>query len=189
MKAMNVSHAKMTDWGLQHITFPRDASILDIGCGGGWTVRKLATRAPDAKVIGLDYSAVSVSVSSETNAEQIKLGQVQIQEGSVAALPSPDCTFDIVTAIETHYYWPDLPANMQEIHRVLKPGGSFALIAECYRGGPFRFLYGAVMPLLGAAFLTDEEHRNMLAQVGFVRVTTEHRSGRNWILATGCRGS
>ena len=162
----------MTDWGLQQVTIPRNAVILDIGCGGGWTVHKLAALAPEGKVIGLDYSAASIAVSCETNAEQIKVGRVQIAEASVAALPFPDCTFDIVTAVETHYYWPNLPANMQEVHRVLKPGGSFALIAETYRGGPFRLLYGTVMPLLRAAFLTDEEHQNLLAQAGLAMPMT-----------------
>jgi len=70
----------------------------------------------------------------------------------VSALPFPDRTFDVVTAVETRYYWPDLQANVQEILRVLKPGGTFALIAETYRGGPFRLLYGIIMPLLRAAF-------------------------------------
>lgn len=46
-----------------------------------------------------------------------------------------DGTFDILTAVETHYYWPDLPANVRGILRVLKPGGTFALIAETYREG------------------------------------------------------
>ncbi len=79
-----------------------------------------------------------------------------------SAVPFADCTFDVVTAVETHYYWPDLPANVREVFRVLKPGGSFVLIAETYRGGPFRLIYGAVMPLLRAAYLTDEEHRDLL---------------------------
>jgi SAM-dependent methyltransferase len=39
----------------------------------------------------------------------------------------------VVTAVETHYYWPDLPANMREVLRVLKPGGTIALIAEVHR--------------------------------------------------------
>ena len=189
VRAMNLGHAKMTDWGLQQVTIPRNAVILDIGCGGGWTVHKLAALAPEGKVIGLDYSAASIAVSCETNAEQIKVGRVQIAEASVAALPFPDCTFDIVTAVETHYYWPNLPANMQEVHRVLKPGGSFALIAETYRGGPFRLLYGTVMPLLRAAFLNDEEHQNLLAQAGFVEVATKHLPGKNWILATARRST
>jgi hypothetical protein len=70
-----------------------------------------------------------------------------------------------------------------------KPGGSFVLIAETYNGGPFRLLYGVVMPLLRAAFLSDEEHRNLLAQAGFVEVETKHLPGKNWICTTGHRPS
>jgi ubiquinone/menaquinone biosynthesis C-methylase UbiE len=184
-RAMNVSHGTMTDWGLQQMTVPKSAAILDVGCGGGATVRKLAALAPEGKVTGLDYSAASVAVSRDTNAEEIEAGRVQIKQGSVASLPFPDRTFDIVTAVETHYYWPDLPLNVREIVRVLKPGGTFALIAETYRGGPFRVLYGIVMPLLGAAFLSDAEHRDLLTQAGFTEVATMHQSGKNWICATG----
>ena len=185
VRAMNLGHSSMTDWGLQQLSVPRNASILDVGCGGGRTINRLATLAPEGKVFGLDYSAASVAVSSDTNAQEIAAGRVQIQQGSVAALPFSDRTFDIVTAVETHYYWPDLPANTREIFRVLKPGGTFALIAETYRGGPLRFLYGIVMPLLRAAFLSDAEHRNLLTQAGFTEVETKHVPGKNWICATG----
>jgi ubiquinone/menaquinone biosynthesis C-methylase UbiE len=179
----------MTDWGLQQVMVPKNAVILDVGCGGGRTVRRLAALAPEGKVVGLDYSAASVAVSRETNAQDIENGRVRIEQGSVAALPFPDRTFDIVTAVETHYYWPDLPANVREILRVLKPGGTFALIAETYRGGPFRLVYGIVMPLIRAAFLSDAEHRDLLTQAGFTEVATKHVSGKNWICATGRRPS
>ena len=184
---MNLGHSAMTDWGLQQVTVPENAAILDIGCGGGRTVRKLAAMAPVGKVVGVDYSAASVAVSRETNAEDIAAGRVQIEPGSVAALPFPDGTFDLVTAVETHYYWPDLPANMREVLRVLKTGGVFVLIAETYRGGPLRLLYGVVMPLLRAAFLSDAEHRDLLTQAGFSEVTTKHVRGKNWICAVGRR--
>ena len=182
---MNLGHATMTEWGLQQLTVSQDASILDVGCGGGWTVRKLAAMAPLGNIVGLDYSSASVAVSQQTNAVAIAAGRVQIEQASVAALPFPDSTFDLVTAVETHYYWPDLPANVREIYRVLKNGGQFVLIAETYRGGPFRLFYGIVMPLLKAAYLTDEEHRQLLLQAGFAEVVTHHKSGSNWILATG----
>jgi ubiquinone/menaquinone biosynthesis C-methylase UbiE len=189
VRAMNLSHATMTDWGLQQVTVPKNAAILDVGCGGGWTVRKLLALAPEGKVVGLDYSSASVAVSRDTNAHEIEAGRVQIEQGSVVALPFPDRSFDIVTAVETHYYWPDLPANVREVLRVLKPGGTFVLIAETYRGGPFRLLYGLVMPLLRAAFLSDAEHRHLLTQAGFTEVETKHLSGKNWIFATGRRPS
>jgi ubiquinone/menaquinone biosynthesis C-methylase UbiE len=187
VRAMGVGHAAMTDWALQQVTIPKDGVILDVGCGGGRTVNKLAGLAPQGRVVGLDYSAASVEVSRNTNAQEIQTGRVQIEEGSVAALPFPDGTFDAVTAVETHYYWPDLPANVREVLRVLKAGGMFALVAETYRGGPFRILYGIIMPLLGAAFLSDSEHRDLLTQAGFTEVETRHVSGKNWILAKGRR--
>lgn len=71
------------------------------------------------------------------------------------------------------------------VRRVLKPGGQFVLIAETYRGGPLRLLYSAVMPLLRAALLSDDEHRSLLDGAGFTGVETSHKPGTNWILATG----
>ena len=50
-------------------------------------------------------------------------------------------------------------------------------------------LYGVVMPLLRATFLSDEEHRDLLVQAGFVEVATRHLPGKNWIFATGRRPS
>ena len=187
VRAMNLGHSTMTDWGLQQVSVAKNAAILDVGCGGGRTVRKLVALAPEGKVVGLDYSAASVAVSRETNADDIASGRVQVEQGSVAALPFPDCTFDVVTAVETHYYWPDLAANVGEVLRILKPGGTFALIAETYRGGPFRFVYGMVMPVLRAAFLSDQEHRDLLTKAGFAEVATRHVPGKNWICATGRR--
>jgi SAM-dependent methyltransferase len=185
VRAMNLSHAALTDWGLDQLPVRNAAAILDIGCGGGRTVHRLAALAPAAKVIGLDYSAASVAASRDFNAKEIEAAQVRIELGSVAALPFADITFDIVTAVETHYYWPDLPANIRDILRVLKPGGTFALIAETYRGGPLRLLYGIAMPLLGAAFLSDAEHSELLTQAGFCEVRTHHVARKNWICAVG----
>lgn len=187
VKAMNLGHAGMADWGLQHVKIAEDGTVLDVGCGGGRMVQRLAKLAREGKVIGLDYSSASVAVARATNAAEIETRRVGIVRGSVAALPFPDCTFDTVTAVETHYYWPDLPANAREILRVVKPGGTFVILAETYRGGPFRFLYTIVMPLLRAAFLSDAEHRDLLIQAGFREVATMHTPRRNWIAASGRR--
>ena len=189
VRAMNSGHAALTGWGLQQVTVPANGVILDVGCGGGGTVQRLASLAPEGKVLGLDLSSASVAVAQRTNAAGVDAGQVRVLQGTVAALPFPDATFDVVTAVETHYYWPDLPANLREILRVLKSGGTFALIAETYRGGPFRLIYGIIMPLIGAAFLSDVEHRDLLTRAGFTEVTTRHVAGRNWICATGRRPS
>lgn len=185
LNAMNVSHAALTDWGVGQITVPTSATILDVGCGGGRTLQKLADLAPDGKAFGVDYSATSAAVSKRTNSSEA--GRIHVIQGSVAALPFPDGTFDLITAVETHYYWPDLTANMREVLRGLKPGGTFVLIAEAYRGGSLRFIYGVIMPLLRARLLSDAQHRDLLTRAGFTDVRTEHRCGTNWICAIGRR--
>ena len=76
VRAFNLGHATMTDWGLQQVMVPKNALILDVGCGGGRTVRRLVALAPEGKVVGLDYSAASVAVSRETNAQDIEIGRV-----------------------------------------------------------------------------------------------------------------
>jgi len=45
-RTMNVAHASLTNWGLTHVTIGRADVILDVGCGGGLTVQKLAALAP-----------------------------------------------------------------------------------------------------------------------------------------------
>lgn len=184
-RGMNLSHAAMTDWGLKQIPIAANATILDIGCGGGRTVQRLAAMAPAGTVHGIDYATASVAASRETNAREIEAGRVQIHLGSVASLPFADATFDLITAVETHYYWPHLPANMREVLRVLKPGGTFVLIAETHRDGLLGTLYILPMALLRAAHLSDAETRDLLTRTGFTEVATHHVPGKNWICAVG----
>jgi ubiquinone/menaquinone biosynthesis C-methylase UbiE len=187
VRTMNLTHAGLTDWGLRHVTVARNATVLDIGCGGGRTLQKLAEQAAQGMVHGVDFSKASVEASRQTNADEIARGHVEIELASVAALPFPDRTFDVITAVETHYYWPDRPANVREVLRVLKPGGSFAIIAEIYRAGASSAIMSVVMALIRAAYLTDAEHRELLTQAGFAGVETFHEPGTTWICAIGKR--
>jgi ubiquinone/menaquinone biosynthesis C-methylase UbiE len=179
VRAMNQRHGPVTEWGLSHLSVPRNAAILDIGCGGGATLRRLSALAPEGRTAGVDISAASLAVA------RTEAGSAVFARASAAALPFPDATFDVITAVETHYYWPDLPANIREVLRVLKPGATFALIAETYRDGPRGLLYSLTMPLLGAALLTSAQHRDLLSQAGFADVKTAHIPGKDWICVTG----
>jgi ubiquinone/menaquinone biosynthesis C-methylase UbiE len=184
---MNSSHSKLTDWGLEQIPIENHRAILDIGCGGGRTVSKLAAIAKQAKVYGIDYSDESVAVTKKTNAHWIGLGRVEVQHGSVSQLPFSDSMFDLVTAVETHFWWPDLPGDMREVFRVLKPGGSLILIAEVYKGANTTVsrLAEKYASRTGMALLSADEHRELFTNAGFsnVQVIEEHRKG--WICGVG----
>jgi ubiquinone/menaquinone biosynthesis C-methylase UbiE len=187
---MNRRHSKLTDWGLKHVTIDSEATILDIGCGGGRTIHKLAAIAAKGKVYGVDYSETSVAASQKTNREWIKTGRVEIRHGSVTHLPFADQMFDLATAVETHFYWPDLPADIREILRVLKPRGALVIVAEVYKGGKYdrrvqRF--AELMQRLGFSYanLSVEEHRELFVRAGFKDVLVSEEYDKGWICGIG----
>jgi SAM-dependent methyltransferase len=180
-RAMNRGHDSMTDWGLGHVTIGSRFKILDVGCGGGRTVEKLAAIATGGTVYGIDYAEGSIAVSREHNALLIKAGRVIIQKASVSQLPFPDDTFDLVTAIETQYYWPDLMGDMREILRVLKPAGRLVVIAEMYKGGKYDWLKWPVMWLLRSSHLSVNDHRELFASAGYVNSEVLEEANKGWI--------
>jgi ubiquinone/menaquinone biosynthesis C-methylase UbiE len=191
---MNLSHSKVTEWGLSHLSIGKADTILDVGCGGGATIARLADLASEGKIYGVDYSEDSVAASRKTNQRLIAAGRAEIVQASVSKLPFTDNLFDLVTAVETHYYWPDLEADVKETLRVLKPGGTFALIAEAYKGGKYdRLLRGLEeLPrrgIMSYALLTASEHSSLLAAAGYADVQVFEKYEKGWLCANGRKGS
>jgi SAM-dependent methyltransferase len=183
---MNFSHAALTDWGLEHVRIEPSFTILDVGCGGGRTIREMAARATAGRVLGVDYSEASVEASREANRDAVADGRVEVQQGSVSRLPFADAMFDLVTAVETHYYWPDLANDAREILRVLKPGGTLLVIAEAYMGR-YGWLFQLAMLPMRAKLMSADEHRAWLETAGFTGVEVSEKRGRGWICVTGRR--
>ena len=129
LKFMNLCHAPLTNWGLKLVDIQDSWTMLDIGCGGGATLQRLLKRSKDAQVYGIDISEESVAKARKVNAEVLDK-QVFVTQGSAEKLPYVDGKFDLVTAVETVYFWPNLPDCIQEVCRVLKQGGKFAILVE-----------------------------------------------------------
>ena len=184
---MNKRHSRVTDWGLQGIAVESDAKILDVGCGGGRTVSKLSAMAPAGIVHGIDYSTESVAAARRFNREAIDQGRVVIEEGSVLALPYAAGTFDLVTAVETHFWWGDIGAGMRECQRVLRPGGRIVVIAEFYNGGSHAKYAGKLAMFTSMAVMDAEQHRAMLSDAGFADVQLLEEPRRGWIRVVGTK--
>ena len=186
---MNSRHSKLTDWGLSKILIRKQDIVLDVGCGGGRTVSKLATIATEGKVCGLDYSTASVAVAKGTNRQCIEMGRVEIREGSVSQLPFTADMFDLVTAVESHFWWPDLPGDMREVLRVLKPGGMLIIIAEIYKGAKTRTakLAEKYLPLSGMKLLSVDEHRELFADAAYSDIKIIEESDKGWICGVGTK--
>ena len=186
---LNVSHSKGTNWGLQHIAIEKNATILDVGCGGGGFVRELTGIVTTGKVYGIDYSEDCVVVSRRTNKQGIKAGRVEILNGSVSSLPFPDQMFDIVTAVNSHYYWPNLVDDMQEVLRVLKPGGRLVLIGESYKGGKYDKRDQKFVELVNLAYHSANELGDLITRAGYLDVQMFEKYDKGWICCIGRKPS
>ena len=129
LRFMNLCHAPLTNWGLSLVDFRDGWTMLDIGCGGGATLRRLLRRSANSIVYGLDISEESVAKARQLNSAVLG-SRVFVEQGTANELPFDDRKFDLVTAVETIYFWPDLPQCLSEVRRVLKPGGLFVVIVE-----------------------------------------------------------
>jgi SAM-dependent methyltransferase len=182
-RGTNRGHSELTGWGLDHVDVAQYNVILDVGCGGGETIRKLAEINPHSRVYGIDHSEESVAVAVERNARYVRAGRVDIRLGSVSSLPFPDGMFDLVLAVETHYFWPDLESGAREILRAMKSGGTMVIIGEGYAGGKFD---GRNRKLAGWAemkFYGIREMEGILSGAGFAGVRLFEEYEKGWFCA------
>lgn len=112
LRFMNFGHAPLTNWGLGLVNFHDGWTMLDIGCGGGATLKRLVKRSNGAQVYGIDISQESVAKARKVNGDMLDK-QVFVCQGSAECLPYEDEKFDLVTAVETVYFWTNLP----NVHR------------------------------------------------------------------------
>lgn len=174
LKSMNKEHTPVSLWGLKHLNINPDDVILDVGCGGGININRMAKDAK--KVYGIDYSIESVKLSREVNEKLIDNGRVEIHEGNVKDLPFEDNTFDIVTAFETVYFWPDIEKCFGEVKRVLKPGGTFLIGMES--NGSDNFIMKFWKHFIDMELYTDKEITSFLQNNDFSEITAYIRDGR-----------
>ena len=177
---MNYTHAPHTHWGLNLVNVQDGWTMLDVGCGGGFTIRRLLKRSKDAQVYGIDISEESVTKARQVNAEVLDK-QVYVTQGSAEQLPYNDEMFDLVTAVETVYFWPNLPDCLQEVRRVLKPGGKFAIMVEVVDSDS---KWTSIVD--GMTAYTPEHLKTLLDDAGFIQ-TEIHRKKPTYATIMGLK--
>ena len=161
VKTMNIGHKPISVWGMSHMGLKTADHVLDIGCGGGGNIQRMLSICSDGKVDGVDYSPASVDASRNTNTSELGK-RCTIKEGNVLSLPFEDNTYDIVTAFETIYFWPDIRHSFSEVYRVLKDNGRFGIVCEL--GNPDKTFWTKVVDM--NIYSTDDISAHLEA-VGF----------------------
>lgn len=167
--------ARFRQLPLQGLEIPEDARILDLCCGGGEATRYLAARSAD--ITGLDASPVALARA------QKRIRGAKFIEGLAEELPFNDSEFDLVhTSAALHEMRPpQLQEILQQVHRVLKPGGIFALV-DFHR--PTNWLFWPGLALFLGLFETETSWQLLetdlvakLQEVGFSRCKQSFHAG------------
>jgi ubiquinone/menaquinone biosynthesis C-methylase UbiE len=158
--------------------------VLDVACGTGAVARVAAARAGDGgRVVGVDVNRGMLQVA------HARLPGLEWREGSVLELPFADCAFDVVLCQLGLQFFPDRPAAMGEMRRVLARGGRFgASVYSSIEANPAAdALSGALDRHFGAGASRAKRYEHsladraklstLLADAGFagVRVETVRR--------------
>ncbi len=181
---MNLGHSALANWGLQFLDLPRDAKILDCGCGGGANIQKMLKKCPQGIVKGVDYSPVSVEKAKKVNERAIAEDRCVIWQGSVTRIIFAADWFDFVTAFETVYFWPDLAQSFREVNRVLKPGGTFMICNECGGDNPADEKWTEKIDSM--TIYKDTQLKAYLEDAGFANVQI-HKNEKGWLCITAVK--
>lgn len=113
-----------TWWTLGHmiagLRMPVDGQLVDLGCGRGGTGLWLA-RATSARLIGVDFSPVAVSLAAARASDFVPVGRAEFRVGTFDATGLPDGIADGVISMDALPFAPDRTAAMVELHRILAP--------------------------------------------------------------------
>lgn len=166
---MALKNAGMNRFAVEILDVQPEDQILEIGFGHGHTIQKIAERAHQGVVAGVDISSVMVRQAAKRNRERIMAGRVEVSQGSVANLPYEFARFDKVLAVNNFQFWPNAEFNLVEIQRVLRQDG---LLVLCLRmkepNKSFQFAPGFSEEEL-------EEIAGLVRWVGFRDVRTNRR--------------
>ncbi len=106
----------------------RGARVLEVGCGTGLILERIARVAERAE--GIDLSPGML--------EQARQRGLSVREGSATELPFPDASFDLVYSYKVLAHVPDIEKALTEMARVTRPGGT--ILAEFYNPWSLRYL-------------------------------------------------
>lgn len=121
---MNRQNRPLYDETIRLLKLTDSDSVLDIGCGNGFVLNLLARRY-NATFAGIDPSQEIIEAAIRRNRKYVKGENMSFSCQDVGSLSFADESFSKVYTVNTVYFWDDLKTPMDEIRRVLKPGGYF----------------------------------------------------------------
>ena len=140
--------------------------ILEIGFGPGRALGLISSRG--ATATGIDVSEAMVTLAGKRNRDLIQTGALRLSISDGATIPLPDDSVDAVVSVHNVYFWAEPHTTIEEIARVLRPGGRVLLV---FRGREHP-LPGRLDPTIYRSVTTNDVV-TWLLNAGFTNIDTK----------------
>ena len=160
---------KLSLWAIKQTTISDNYRILEIGYGGGSTIKNLLALNKNLEIQGIDISKESYRTAQRVHSDSIRKGSVQLKIGNVENMPYQNNYFDRIFAIQTHIFWKDIKKSFQEVYRVMSSNSTLIIASEKEK-----------IHYHMTDYRTSHEFSQLLTSIGFSKI--EEKQNRNWIL-------
>jgi len=165
-EGMEKGHRPVGEQAIERMNVPRNARVLDVGCGNGWATRLLAEKASEGRVVGIDIADEMIRLARDSSSS---FGNIEFQVASAEHLQFSDGEFTHAFSMESLYYYQDIPAALREILRTLAPGGLFVAVVDLYQENvpSHQWVEQLQVPV---QLLSIAQYRSLFETAGFVNV-------------------
>jgi len=163
---MEIEHGKNVLKFLKTISFEKPFTFLDVGCGNGWVVRKIANEKYCKKAVGIDKSKKMI-IQSKKKIE----GKEEYIHTDVESMKYKG-KFDFVFSMESLYYADSIEIALEKIYKLLKPGGQFFCGTDFYTDNKATSRWAGIMKIQ-MHLHSKKEWKDFFKNAGF-DVKTKH---------------
>ena len=174
---MEIEHGKNVSKFLQTISFDNPFTFLDVGCGNGWVVRKIAKEKKCKKSIGIDKSKKMIlEAIKKTSIKKEKFVHTDIESWGYRG------KFDFIFSMESLYYADSIEMALEKIYKMLKPGGQFFCGTDFYTDNKATARWASIMKIQ-MHLHSKKEWKDFFQNTGFM-VKTKHikdlKNSKKW---------
>jgi len=174
---MEEEHGKNVSKFLQTVSFDKAFTFLDVGCGNGWVVRKIAKEEKCKKSIGIDKSKKMIlEAIKKNNIGKEKFIHTDIETWKYRG------KFDFIFAMESLYYADSIEIALEKIYKMLKPEGQFFCGTDFYTDNKATARWASIMKIQ-MHLHSKKEWKKFFQNTGFL-VKTKHikdlKNSKKW---------
>ncbi|HWZ45640.1 MAG TPA: methyltransferase domain-containing protein [Candidatus Saccharimonadales bacterium] len=163
---MEDHHSDITSQTLALMDLQPGDRVLDLGCGTGWASRRMACIVTSGEVVGLDVADEMLNRAQQSSEG---VANVRYVWGSAEKIPAPDNAFTKVLSVESFYYYADQGKALNELHRVMAPGGRLFILINLYKDNHYSLRWVTELKVPVQA-LSEAEYVALLQRHGFESV-------------------